>query len=143
MIMQSDLFMNKFISLTLILPQFIITIGYNMVLGFGPMVLNISSNDIYLFGVQFWVLCSCLHNLCTTPRHPTFHQLPSKGGSKFNWKKKSTFPRIWCQRICLSVCLSTLNPIISPLLNYYVFPFTMNVMSCSFNVFYLIELTIN
>ena len=27
-------------------------------------------------------------------------------GSKFNWKKKSTYPRVWCQRICLSVCLS-------------------------------------
>ena len=102
MIMQSDFFMNKFIPLTLILPQFIITIGYNMVLGFGPMVQNISSNDFYLFGVQFCVLCSCLHNLCTTPRHPTFHQLPaskaSKGGSKFNWKKKSTLS------VCLSVC---------------------------------------
>ena len=28
----------------------------------------------------------------------------SKGCSKFNWKKKSTYPRIWCQRICPFVC---------------------------------------
>ena len=27
------------------------------------------------------------------------------GGSKFNWIKKFTYPRIWCQRICPSVCL--------------------------------------
>ena len=27
-----------------------------------------------------------------------------KGGSKFKLKKKSTHTRIWCQRICLSVC---------------------------------------
>ena len=28
-----------------------------------------------------------------------------QGGSKFNWKIKSAYPRIWCQRICLSVCV--------------------------------------
>ena len=33
----------------------------------------------------------------------------SKGGSKFNWKKKSTYPCIWCQRICLSVVNSDPN----------------------------------
>ena len=27
-----------------------------------------------------------------------------KGGSKFNWKRKTTCPVIWCQRISLSVC---------------------------------------
>ena len=32
-----------------------------------------------------------------------------QGGSKFNLKKKSTHPRIWCQRNCLSVCLSVVN----------------------------------
>ena len=26
-----------------------------------------------------------------------------QGGSKFNWNKKSTYPCIWCHRICLSV----------------------------------------
>ena len=40
----------------------------------------------------------------------------SKGGGKFSRKKKSTYPRIWCQRTCLSVCLwSTLTQIISGL----------------------------
>ena len=32
-----------------------------------------------------------------------------KGGRKFNLKKKSTNTRIWCHRICLSVCLSVTN----------------------------------
>ena len=32
-------------------------------------------------------------------------QRSEKGVSKFNWKKKSTYPHIWCQRICRSVRL--------------------------------------
>ena len=28
------------------------------------------------------------------------------GGSKFNWKEKKHSPRLWCQRINVSVCLS-------------------------------------
>ena len=41
----------------------------------------------------------------------------SREVANFNEKKKSTYPRIWCQRICLSVCLSVKNfdPIISGL----------------------------
>ena len=38
--------------------------------------------------------------------HFCVRNLTSVGGSKFNLKKKSTPTRIWCQRICLSVCLS-------------------------------------
>ena len=40
----------------------------------------------------------------------------SKVSSIFNWNKKSAYPRLWCQIICLSVCLLwTLTPIISGL----------------------------
>ena len=40
------------------------------------------------------------YSLCSSPC-----EWSKQGGSKFNLKKKSTNTRIWCQRICLSVCL--------------------------------------
>ena len=49
---------------------------------------------------NFYKLCKILW--CFAFHLPTSEA--SKGGSKFKWKKKSTYPRIWWQRICLSVC---------------------------------------
>ena len=51
-----------------------------------------------------------------------------QGGSKFNGKKKSTHPLIWCQRICLFVCLlQTLTSIISGLAEQHGLIFFQNI----------------
>ena len=48
----------------------------------------------------------CVFQYLIDPIITYFKTLSPCEQSKFNLKKKSTHNRIWCQRICLSVCLT-------------------------------------
>ena len=57
----------------------------------------------------------------------------TKEGDKFKWKKKSTYPRIWCQWICLSVCLSVCGQI------FYIYSLHQNLwIVWSFDIFWCV-----
>ena len=75
------------------LPLFLI--GYSKKY-YGPFI-----NDI----TQTWLIFWSVKWPFNLPIYPPVSEA-SKVGSKFNWKKKSAHPCIWCQRIYLSVCLS-------------------------------------
>ena len=52
------------------------------------------SQPVLALANYFWQLKTCL-----TRNHA--HHIT--GSCKFNWKKESTYPLIWCQRICLYI----------------------------------------